>query len=55
MTKLGGVSWEGHEDQHQLYEAVTEYVREGYNQAMREKKSYVGLPSAEARFRAALG
>ena len=43
VTKLVGVSWEGHEEQHQLYEAVTEYVREGYNQAMREKKSYVGF------------
>ena len=26
-----------------LYEAVTEYVREGYNQAMREKRSYIGF------------
>jgi superfamily II DNA or RNA helicase len=43
VTKLVGVSWEGHEEQHQLYEAVTEYVRKGYNQAMREKKSYVGF------------
>jgi superfamily II DNA or RNA helicase len=43
VTKLVGVGWEGHEEQHQLYEAVTEYVREGYNQAMREKKSYVGF------------
>jgi ERCC4-related helicase len=43
VTKLVGVSWEGHEEQHQLYEAVTEYVREGYNQAMREKKTYVGF------------
>ena len=43
ITKLVGVSWEGHEDQKQLYDAVTEYVREGYNQAMREKKLYVGF------------
>ena len=26
-----------------MYEAVTEYVRVGYNQALREKKSYVGF------------
>jgi SNF2 family DNA or RNA helicase len=43
ITKLVGVSWDGHADQKQLYEAVTEYVREGYNQAMREKKAYVGF------------
>jgi superfamily II DNA or RNA helicase len=43
ITKLVGVSWTGHEDQKQLYDAVTEYVREGYNQAMREKKTYVGF------------
>ena len=43
ITKLIGVSWEGHADQKQLYDAVTEYVREGYNQAMREKKTYIGF------------
>jgi superfamily II DNA or RNA helicase len=43
ITKLVGVSWDGHTDQKQLYDAVTEYVREGYNQAMREKKTYVGF------------
>jgi len=43
ITKLVGVSWDGHADQNQLYDAVTEYVREGYNQAMREKKTYVGF------------
>ena len=43
ITKLVGVSWEGHQDQKQLYDAVTEYVREGYNQAMREKKTYIGF------------
>ena len=37
------MSWDGHADQNQLYEAVTQYVREGYNQAMREKKTYVGF------------
>lgn len=43
ITKLVGVGWDGHEDQKQLYNAVTEYVREGYNQAMQEKKAYVGF------------
>jgi superfamily II DNA or RNA helicase len=43
ITKLVGVDWEGHQDQKHLYDAVTEYVREGYNQAMREKKAYVGF------------
>ena len=43
ITKLVGVRWEGHQDQKQLYDAVTEYVREGYNQAMREKKTYIGF------------
>ncbi|MFH1718538.1 MAG: helicase-related protein [Planctomycetota bacterium] len=43
-TELVAVSWEDrHQDQRQLYNAVTEYVREGYNQAMREKRSYIGF------------
>jgi len=43
-TQLGPVSWEErHRSQQRLYEAVTEYVREGYNQAMREKRSYIGF------------
>jgi superfamily II DNA or RNA helicase len=43
-TQLGPVSWgEHHRDQQLLYEAVTEYVRDGYNQAMREKRSYIGF------------
>jgi len=43
-TELVPVSWEDrHRDQKALYEAVTEYVREGYNQAMREKRSYIGF------------
>ncbi|HPH11077.1 MAG TPA: helicase-related protein [Thermotogota bacterium] len=41
---LNPVSWEErHRSQQQLYEAVTEYVREGYNQAMREKRNYAGF------------
>ena len=37
-------AWEArHGRQRSLYEAVTEYVRAGYNQALREKKSHVGF------------
>jgi superfamily II DNA or RNA helicase len=44
LTQLAPVSWgERHRNQQFLYEAVTEYVREGYNQAMREKRSYIGF------------
>lgn len=43
-TRLVSIAWqERHGDQRALYEAVTEYVREGYNQAMLEKKSYIGF------------
>jgi len=43
-TRLVPIAWEErHGRQRTLYEAVTEYVREGYNQAMREKKSYIGF------------
>ena len=43
-TELAPISWrEAHRDQQLLYEAVTEYAREGYNQAMREKRNYVGF------------
>ena len=43
-TQLGPVSWEErHHNQRLLYEAVTEYVRDGYNQALREKRSYIGF------------
>lgn len=43
-TQLAPVSWEErHRHQQLLYEAVSEYVREGYNQAMREKRSYIGF------------
>ena len=44
LTQLVPVSWsERHRGQHLLYEAVTEYVRQGYNQAMREKRTYIGF------------
>ena len=43
-TQLVPVSWQlRHREQKNLYEAVTEYVREGYNQALKQKKSYVGF------------
>lgn len=43
-TQLSPVSWEArHRNQQLLYDAVTEYVREGYNQAIREKRSYIGF------------
>jgi superfamily II DNA or RNA helicase len=43
-TQLIPVSWEDrHRNQKILYEAVTEYVRDGYNQAMQEKRSYIGF------------
>jgi superfamily II DNA or RNA helicase len=43
-TQLAPVSWEDcHRNQQLLYEAVTDYVREGYNQAMRENRSYIGF------------
>ena len=43
-TSLVPIAWEErHGRQRSLYEAVTEYVRAGYNQALREKKSYVGF------------
>lgn len=43
-TELFPVRWENrHRQQQSLYDAVTEYVREGYNQAMREKRNYVGF------------
>ncbi len=43
-AQLSPVSWEEcHRSQELLYEAVTEYIREGYNQAMREKRSYIGF------------
>lgn len=43
-TQLLPISWEErHREQQLLYQAVTEYVREGYNQAIREKRSYIGF------------
>lgn len=44
MTQLVSVEWKDeHADQRRLYEALTEYVRKGYNQALREKRNYLGF------------
>lgn len=43
-TQMAPVKWETrHHHQQVLYEAVTDYVREGYNQALREKKRHIGF------------
>ncbi|MDK9706376.1 MAG: DEAD/DEAH box helicase [Desulforhopalus sp.] len=43
-TQMAPVAWESrHRLQQLLYEAVTDYVREGYNQALREKKRHIGF------------
>jgi len=43
-TKLIPITWEEkHLSQKILYESVTEYVRRGYNQALKEKKGYIGF------------
>ena len=44
QTQLISIGWqETHREQRLLYDAVTEYVRNGYNQAIKEKKSYIGF------------
>lgn len=43
-TQMAPVAWENrHNLQQLLYYAVTDYVREGYNQALREKKRHIGF------------
>ncbi len=43
-TRLIGVEWQSkHGLQRQLYEAVTDYVREGYNSALVQKKRHIGF------------
>jgi superfamily II DNA or RNA helicase len=43
-TQMVPVTWETrHHLQQLLYEMVTDYVREGYNQALREKKHHIGF------------
>jgi ERCC4-related helicase len=43
ITKMLPVPWGEHTDQEELYEAVTEYVREGYNKALSDKNSSYGF------------
>jgi superfamily II DNA or RNA helicase len=44
LTRLQPVAWESrHGAQRRLYEAVTDYVRHGYNQAMAAKQRHVGF------------
>ncbi len=43
-TQMAPAAWESrHQLQQLLYEAVTDYVREGYNQALRDKKRHIGF------------
>jgi len=43
-TQMSKVCWEErHHLQERLYEAVTDYVREGYNQAMLDKNRHIGF------------
>jgi superfamily II DNA or RNA helicase len=43
-TELISIPWrEEHIRQKLLYDAVTEYVRSGYNQAIKEKRTYIGF------------
>ena len=43
-TQLEPVGWKDkHQQQRLLYDAITDYVRHGYNQAVRERRSYIGF------------
>jgi len=43
-TQLLPIAWGDHQRRQQvLYDAVTEYVRAGYNRAVTEKKTYIGF------------
>ena len=43
-TQVMEIEWLArHEQQRELYEAVTEYVRNGYNKAVRERRNYIGF------------
>lgn len=43
-TQMAPIAWEArHYPQQRLYEAVSDYVRDGYNQAVREKKRHIGF------------
>jgi SNF2 family DNA or RNA helicase len=64
-TQLVSIAWQDrHSAQRELYEAVTDYVREGYNLALREKRNYIGflmilmqrmVTSSTSAIRSALG
>lgn len=44
QTRMIPISWtEAHKYQQILYKEVTDYVREGYNQAKMEKRNYIGF------------
>nr|WP_272491278.1 helicase-related protein [Roseovarius autotrophicus] len=44
ITRLQAVAWQDrHAAQQKLYEAVTDYVRHGYNQAMAAKQRHIGF------------
>ena len=44
VTRLQAVAWQArHGAQHRLYEAVTDYVRHGYNQAMTANQRHIGF------------
>lgn len=44
VTRLQPVAWQArHGSQQRLYEAVTDYVRHGYNQAMAAKQRHIGF------------
>ena len=44
FTQLVPIAWgAAHAEQRALYDAVTEYVREGYNRAIKEKQTAVGF------------
>ncbi len=43
-TQIVSVEWDAsRQEQRALYDAVTEYVRDGYNQALREKRTAIGF------------
>lgn len=44
QTVLAPVAWEArHRSQARLYDTVTTYVRQGYNHAIQEKRTYIGF------------
>jgi len=43
-TQMAAIEWEDrHDAQRVLYDAVTDYVRVGYNQAIKDKKHHIGF------------